>query len=190
MTGQIPDSFLYKDEVYSLSGISKGDLFSPTDYGFSPRIASTACWRGYVLYFTIRNESLILVDMAINASEELEINGVKPEKKNNTFKLHYHDLNFKIDFTGTLIIAKDFIDTMYVHMGFQRLIAYETVLELNFDHGKLISERDLSHQIKKQRDKNPLDKSTPKSMKDKDIREWIERSFSLEYNPDEDEEEE
>ncbi|MHA1202959.1 MAG: hypothetical protein ACTSQ4_10625 [Candidatus Heimdallarchaeaceae archaeon] len=185
MTGQIADSFLYKDEEYSLSGISEGELFSPLDYKLLPRAATTACWRGYVLYLTIKDEFLTLVDMEINAEEEPEINGVKPLIREQSLRLHYQDLNIKLGFSGKIIIAKNFIQEMYVHMGFQRPTAYRTVIELEFDQGKLISEKDLSPKMKKRRKKNPDEGVRPKSIEEKDMHEWIEGTFSLEYDSNE-----
>ncbi len=185
MTGQISDSFLYKGEVYSVSGISKGELFSPLDYGLVPRSPHTACWRGYVLYFTITNDYLTLVDMEVNDEQEIEINAVKPVVRKESLRLHYQDLNLKLDFSGKIIIAKDFIDSMYIHMGFQRTSAYETVFELKFENGKFISEKDLSPKMKKKREKNPDEGARPKSMEEKDMHGWIESTFSLEYDPDE-----
>ncbi|MCE7748382.1 MAG: hypothetical protein GPJ51_08285 [Candidatus Heimdallarchaeota archaeon] len=182
MTGQIADSFLFNTEVYSLSGISEGELFSPFDYGLFPRAATTACWRGHVLYFTVAGGYLTLVDMEVNAEEEPEINGVKPIIREQSLRLHYQDLNIKLDFSGKIIIAKDFIREMYVHMGFQRSTAYKTVVELEFEKGKFVSEKDLSSKMKKKRRKKPDEGARPKSMEERDMSEWIKGTFSLEYD--------
>ena len=155
MTGQISDSFLYKGKTYAITGYTGGELFSPLDFGLFPKPATTACWRGFVLYFTVLDDYLTLVDMEINAEDALEINGVKPHIREETFRLHYQDLNLKINYTGKIRIATDFIKSMYVHMGFQRSIAYETVIELKFQDGALISEKDLSQKMKKKRKTNP-----------------------------------
>ncbi len=181
MTGQINDSFLYKGEVYSLSGYTKGEPFSPLDYGFLPNAATTACWRGFVLCYTIEDEDLILVNMEINNEEELELNGIKPKIREDSLRLHYQYVNLKLEYSGKILIAKDFIQSMYVHMGFQRASSYETVLELKFKKGKLVSEKDLSSTMKKRRKKQPNEGLEPKSKDEKGIREWIKNTFSLKY---------
>ena len=181
MTGQVNDSFLYKGEVYVLSGYTKGEPFSPLDYGFLPKAATTACWRGFILYFTIEDEELFLVDMEINNEEELELNGIKPEIRDQGLRLYYQNVNLKLEYSGKLLIAKDFIQSMYVHMGFQRASSYETVLELEFKKGNLISVKDLSSKMKKRRKTQPNEGLEPKSKDEKGIKEWIKDTFSLKY---------
>ena len=185
MTGQISDSFLYKGERYFLTGYTKGEPFSPLDFGFFPKAATTACWRGFVLYYTVKDDYLTLVDMEINNEEELELNDVQPKVRKDSLRLHYPDVNLKLDYSGKIIIAKDFIKSMYVHMGFQRSMSYENVLELEFEKGQLISETNLSEKMKKKRKKNTAEYAEPPSRDEKDIRSWIERTFSRDHDSDE-----
>ncbi|MCE7748923.1 MAG: hypothetical protein GPJ51_11030 [Candidatus Heimdallarchaeota archaeon] len=185
MTGQIPDSFLYEGEVYSLIGIEEEEPFSPLDYDIMPEMASTACWRGFVLYYKLDDNYLTLQDMQLNTQEAKKINGVKPMKTKDMFKFHYQDLNLKLDYTGKLLIARDFIDEMYVHMGFQRPIAFRKVVELDFNNGELLSVNDLSEQMENRRNKSPADGARPKTMKDKDVKNWIKDTFSRKQNKEE-----
>ncbi|MHA1218806.1 MAG: hypothetical protein ACTSO5_09005 [Candidatus Heimdallarchaeaceae archaeon] len=182
MTGQIPDSFLYEGEVYSLIGIEEEEPFSPLDYDIIPEMASTACWRGFVLYYKLDNNYLILQDMQLNTEEAKEIHGVKPKITKDMFKFHYQDLNLQLDYSGKLLIARDFIDEMYVHMGFQRPIAFRKVVELDLNNGELLSVNDLSDQMENRRNKAPAEGARPKTMKDKDVKNWIKDTFSRKQN--------
>jgi hypothetical protein len=185
MTGQIPDSFLYEGEVFSLIGIDGEEPFTPLEYDIYPRVASTACWRGFVLYYSLDEDRLILQDMQLNAEESIEINGVKPKKTKDMFKFHYKDLNLKLDYSGKLLLARDFIDEMYVHMGFQRPTAFRKVVELDFKNGKLLSANDLSEQMENRRNKALDEGARPKTMKDKDVKNWIKDTFSRKHNKEE-----
>jgi hypothetical protein len=182
MTGQIPDSFLYEGEVYSLIGIEEEEPFSPLDYDIMPEMASTACWRGFVLYYKLDNNYLVLQDMQLNTQEAKKINGVKPKTTKDMFKFHYQDLNLKLDYSGKLVIARDFIDEMYVHMGFQRATSFRKVVELDFKKGELLSVNDLSEEMEKRRSKDSAEGARPKTKKDKDVKKWIRDTFSRKYD--------
>lgn len=71
---------------------------------------------------------------------------------------------------------------MYVHMGFQRPIAFKTVVEIEVDEGKVISLKDLSKQMEEQRNTNPYEGVQPESNSQKDIEKWVREKFSLEYD--------
>ena len=185
MTGQISDSFLYEGEVYSLVGYDKGEPFTPLDYDILPKAPHTACWRGFVLYYKLDNKTLLLQDMQLNADEAKEINGVKPKKTEESIKFHYQDLNLKLDYTGKLLIARDFIKEMYVHMGFQRASSYRKVVELKFKNGELLETNDLSEKMKKRRKEDSDEDAIPKSMGEGDLMEWIKRTFSRKYKKEE-----
>ncbi|GAG79916.1 unnamed protein product, partial [marine sediment metagenome] len=155
MTAQIPDEFILNGENFSLVGMKGNGLFEPLDFGIIPHSASTACWRGYVMKYHFTKDKLILDGMRVNTNDPPRINGIEPEKEGNLFKYYYKNLNLKTNFTGKVLLAKDFIQSMYVHMGFQRPIAFETVVEIDVKSGEIISVRDLSKQMEEYRDQNP-----------------------------------
>jgi len=72
MTAQMSDKFFYNDEEFEITGIkSEGegfvfDFFSPLKYGFEPVPGSTACWRGYLVNYMIKNNRFILDRLDIN----------------------------------------------------------------------------------------------------------------------------
>ncbi|NHJ47924.1 MAG: hypothetical protein FK733_09060 [Asgard group archaeon] len=193
MTGQIPDEFLYKDERYAIAGISGGSLFNPEDFDLKPHSSCTACWRGYQAFFNVIENHLVIDTLYINIEETKILNNKKPKKLSKSskdpyrsfFKFHYPGLMLKLNFSGTILLAKDFIDSMYVHMGFQKPIAYETVIELKFEKGKLIEAVDKSELYAKNREQDSSKGAQPETYENKDVKEWIGDTFSLDYDSEE-----
>ncbi len=184
MTGQIPDKLIYNKSSYSIVGLKGEGLPSPFDYGLEPVSPHTANWRGFIMTYSIAKNHLNLEEMNVTIKEMKEkpplINDVKPETKKEGFlNLTYNSLKLKTQFTGKILIAKDFIDSMYVHMGFQSPISFETVIELKISDGTLIKVTDFSEIMKKYRKLSATDgKLGPKE----NIQEWIARTFSLDYD--------
>ena len=184
MTAQMPDQFLYKGESFVLIGLKGSNLFNPEDYGIYPVMASTACYRGFVATYVITNKQIILNGLVLRSQEKklAKINGKAPikEKRIFSFNFAYYDLNLSIKFTGFILLGKDFIDEMYVHMGFQRPISYETVIEFQFRDGEIVTVNDFSELIAKLRKEAPTKGARPEY--DENTMEWIDRMFSLDYN--------
>jgi hypothetical protein len=184
MTGQIPDTLIYKQNGYSIVGLKGEGIPSPLDYDLWPVSPHTANWRGFVMTFIVVEDHLNLHEMNVTVKELKGkppiINDVKPMlKKEGLIDLTYENLKLKTKFTGKILIAKDFIDSMYVHMGFQSPISFNTVIELTFKKGKLEATSDLSKLMKDFRKKKRSDGKLEPSG---DIQEWIARTFSLDYD--------
>lgn len=145
MTAQIPDRFLYNGEQYSFISLDGKKLITPQDYEMKPRIWHTACWRGFYSTYEITNDGLFLKEMTIGHvdGDWKPIQGVMPTPdKYSGFS--YKGLNILTPFTGIIQLGKDFIQSFYVHGGYQQAIGFQTVLELTFAEGKLVSTQDLS----------------------------------------------
>ncbi len=183
MTGQVPDTLIYKNNSYSIVGLKGEGLLHPFDFNLKPISPSTANWRGFVMTYTVIEDHLQLHEMNIWV-EQAEgkpprINDVKPKlKKEGVLHLIYEELMLKTQFQGKILIAKGFIDSMYVHMGFQSPISFETVIELTFNNGKLETTSDLSKIMKDYREQKISDGKLDRS---DDIKGWITRTFSLDY---------
>ena len=115
-----------------------------------------------------------------------EINGIKPVKVTREsgllgigFKNEYKNLNKKMPFNGNLWVAKDFMDSEYVHMGFQSPTAYRTVLKFDFEEGIIVSVEDKSKQVEEARQDGDPKGYRPESMSPEDINDWIMKRFSL-----------
>ncbi|TFF84944.1 hypothetical protein EU523_00835 [Candidatus Heimdallarchaeota archaeon] len=199
MTGQIPDEFIFKGESYSIAGIKGPTLFNPRDYDISPQSASTACWRGFVAYYAVLEDRLIIDTLFIKCKEPKEINGIEPKDETSFspedeeyayikhfFSYCYPKINLELDFTGSILIGKDFIDEMYVHMGFQRPITFRTVYELTFENGQLIKTVNKSKEMDKRRLEDSQKGARPRSNDESDIKEWVIDSFSLSYEETDD----
>ena len=88
-----------------------------------------------------------------------------------------------IQFTGAILIADDFIEELYVHMGFHPAWKFRKVVELIFETGKVMDIRDISKQIEQIRSelvKQPLQPSLADGQEK--IKAWIKSTFSLDYD--------
>jgi len=185
MTGQIPDFIVYDDKEYDLVGVRGEGLLTPQDFGLIPKSPHTACWRGFVMYYECRDNRLLLHAMDVHADTAPVIKGVKAkEQGNSSFNYHYEGIDIDVPFSGSLVLAREFIDSMYIHMGFQHPQAFKTVIELIVENGSIADVVDLSKKIKKAREKNPDRNAVPVSAKKTDIMKWIRGRFSREINPE------
>jgi len=117
--------------------------------------------------------------MSVNNKEPVEINGVLPTHPKDCFKYMYEGLSLKTKFTGSIMIAKDFIRSMYVHMGFQSPDTFRTVIRLEVLHGNTTKEDDLSETMEERRKKGQVGPQAPESREEGDLAKWIARRFSL-----------
>ena len=132
--------------------------------------------------YLFTRKRLILDELLINVNDPPKINSVEPQQGNDLFKYHYKNLNLKTNFTGRVLLAKDFIESMYIHMGFQRPMAFKTVVEIEIKNGEIISLKDLSRQMEEQRKKDLYKGAYPQSNSKKDFEKWVKQTFSLDYD--------
>ena len=186
VTGQVPDEFRYNGEVYSLVGINGEGLFTPADFGMTTRMASTACWRGYQMFYDCVGGQLILDGMLANPNEAKPVNGIEPREPEDSFMFPYvyENLKLKSKFTGKILLGKDFIDEMYVHMGFQSAESFRMVIELEVKDGDIINETNLSRTMAERRKSGLSKPAQPSTKNDNDVMDWIEDRFSQDYDPD------
>jgi hypothetical protein len=73
MTAQIGDSIRYAGEFHNLVGVSPDnpldELFDPERFGITTFSNCTACWRGFVATFGLRDNRLLLEALAINVRD-------------------------------------------------------------------------------------------------------------------------
>ena len=151
MTAQISDTFIFEAEEYSLIGIRGGDLASPEQFGMEPKMLSTACYRGFFATYEVTREALYLRELTLREKNGnyLPIEGIQPETGNH--RATYHGLNVRVSFTGKIRIAKGFIHDLYIHMGYQKASAYETVLDLTLNDGRIVKILDRSKEMEQKR---------------------------------------
>ena len=91
----------------------------------------------------------------------------------------YMDVGVRLTFTGKIRIAADFIGELYVHMGFQKPSAFETVIDLSFEDGLLVSTEDRSEDAAKIRGKFKEEYYGQGKIPEDAVR----KAFSLEMEP-------
>ncbi|WP_426341355.1 hypothetical protein ACN9MZ_06220 [Pseudoduganella sp. S-14] len=195
MTTQVADGVIYDGRKFVLCGRNGPELFDPTIYGLVPAAPSTACYRGWMADFAV-NDFLMLKDLFIFHDAGLPVlnrspngplvNSIAPVDPNSWcgFNCLYQDVNLTTPFTGGLLIADGFIKQGGVNMGFHRFWEYEIVLELIFESGHLQSVEDKSAVARTVRQNHlGTDILGHKNITDDTAtKDWIEHSFSLNYN--------
>ncbi len=199
MTAQINDTFRYHAKEYAVAGISEGELFDISILELEPSMASTACWRGYQAQFTVVQSHLVLDTLHVNLLRPGEgknryereagpvINGVTPSPSSRDldfFNNHYQGLSYHIEYSGGLLLADGFIQSLYVHMGFHPAWKYETVIELIFDGGVLTGEFDRSERMAEIRESISQSwgkENSSRMPSDDEIKQFVERAFDRRY---------
>lgn len=193
MTAQAQDSVQYLGEPYALAAFSDGEPFSPTEAGYRPVMASTACWRGYVCGYEVRDGLLHLNELRVNHQpgeapitrrlQPPDLNGVAAVHDENSYVggWHFCNVDLPLAYTGGLVIGRDFIRELYVHMGFHPAWKYRHVHELVFDRGRLVEARDATLEVARLRTRM-RDELKPGQLATRDeIKAWIEGCFSRDY---------
>ena len=116
----------------------------------------SACWRGFVCSYLVEGPRLLLdsLEMSLDGPAP-KLFGVRPKPLKGDFTIFdavYEGLGHRVPFSGGLLLADDFIDELYVHMGFHPAWKYREVHELVFLDGDLVLEADRSEQIAEFRD--------------------------------------
>jgi hypothetical protein len=176
MTAQIPDTFLFKGDEYSLIGVKGGDLASPEQFGMEPEMMHTACYRGFYAAYELTEEALYLRGLTLREKNGnyLPIQGTKPAKSGH--HATYTDLSVLVPFTGKMRLAKDFIEELYIHMGFQKPSAFKTVLDITLDGGRVVEVKDRSREMEQKRG------SFKKRYESGDMMRGIQEAFDLDMD--------
>lgn len=185
MTAQVHDHVNWRGRSYLLVGVDGGPLFDPADHGLTElHPTTTANWRGWVAHYGIVDDRLVLRDLTDVGRFLLEgetaptFNGIEA-----TFQgrgpLAYQGLNMPLDFTGRLLIADGFIQSLYRHMGFHPAWKFEESWELDLEHGRLTNARDLSDEMRIRR--REIERGTERDPDDVSQPGWIERTFRLDF---------
>ena len=195
MTAQMSDRFSHDGIDFCIAGISADTLFDPETLGLHPVMASTMCWRGYVLVCALSGRQLVAKDLYVNLKTPAPtIHSMTPARVEFdrteflaafTCNHAYRNLNLPLAYTGGILIADGFIRELYVHMGFHPAWKYERVRELVFTDGIMEQDRDLSATMAEFRAKIPkkgeatvgsADPPSPEA-----IKQWIARTFDQSY---------
>jgi len=193
MTAQISDIATYSNTEYDIVGLNGEGLFNPYEYKLNPVGSCTACWRGYMVGYLVKDDRLYADMLRINLEKPAklkfwkkwppDINGHRPDKPGDAdfelFDYTWSNLQIPLTFTGGLLLGNDFIHDLYVHMGFQDPWKYREVHEFVFDKGKLTKHQDVSEKMKQYRDMVEKGTGSPKGYDS--LEAWINDCFSLSY---------
>ena len=189
MTGQVGDIYRYFGEDYTIVAISNPIEFDPAQYGIIPEAANTACWAGYWCEYDISDRGIVLSNLYVNAKDANypPINGVsvqaEPKGKYYAYMGHhlYKGIDIPMDYTGRIVAGAGFLSKYYIHMGYQRAWAYETLIEFVFDKGCLVETVDYSIDAANIR-RGILDNPAGlDGRKQEDVEKFVADSFSLDY---------
>lgn len=163
MTAQWPDLFVLNGAEFWVAGVNGAGLFDPRSVGLFPAGLCTACYRRYVCHYSIKDDRLVLQKLRVSLGTDHidsapfyrtragpEINGVKPTVPSDRFEFLnnvYEGLDLRVDLTGGMVIGRDFINELYVHMGFHPPWKFRTAFELMFNSGKVLEVRDVSERM-------------------------------------------
>jgi hypothetical protein len=148
MAVQLPCTFLIKGDRYDLIGVAGGDILTPMQFGTPPRGLHTARHATYELTM----DALYLI--ALTFKEEnvyyLPVGEIGPCQDSS--QTTYQGLSMVIPFTGKIRLAKDFIKEPYIHMGYQKAIAFKTVLDVALQDGEVAEVKNRSWEMGQKRD--------------------------------------
>jgi len=192
MTAQISDQIIYQKGIFSLGGVSGEGLFEPQAHGLLPKSRCTACWRGYYCWYIVQDDQLLLLNLNISLAGDahlfakhgkgVALFGKLPKMTEDHFTdFTYEQLLAPVEYTGGLLACRDFIEEMYVHMGFHPAWKYREVHELIFNKGQLVTASDRSAEMAKLRDSLADTSDQPDTMRKQDVIQWVDRCFSLKY---------
>jgi hypothetical protein len=192
MTAQIHDHLHFRQSDFQIIGVRGFGLWTPHNFDMSPAMMHTGCYRGFHSRYEIMDNDLILTAITIRTSDNKyrPIDGIRPQSE-QFGAAHYSDLYLPTPFSGMLLVGKDFINTMYVHMGYQKPASFQTVLELVFAGGVLHATTDYSEryalirEAARQRIEQEDAENPDGFQPDREsMAQWINTMFSLDYHVD------
>lgn len=196
MTAQLSDGFRIDAQDFLIAGIRGEGLFDPAHHGFEAVSRDTGCWRGYVCTYAIDEGHCVLADLSINHGrwqgrsyqrlKAPDFGGRTAQARGaddyERFDLNYTNLALPVAFDGNLLVARDFIRELYMHMGFHPAWKFRSVHELAFRQGRLVAQVDASARLAALREKLRQRELQPGPGDRAEIEAWIADCFSLRYD--------
>ncbi len=164
MTGQIADKYYYNGEEYLFVAYQPKLDFTPQVFDLTPSSILTSCWRGFWCTYDISDSGFYLNELYIHTDDDeypnilnvkvsdveyIECMATKTvDGKKVTFPYKYEKfrghrqykgLMYPINYSGSLVLGKGFLNHYYIHGGFQRFYTYKTLIELEIKNGKAIN---------------------------------------------------
>ena len=177
---------------FEIAGVMGTKLFHPNQHGITPVFTTTACWHGYTCRYAICDDQLTLELLAIGLQGEQYESGKRgdgpllfgrtPVWEEERGCFYYEDLHASVPFTGGMLLAMNLIWNYLGDVGgFRRAYEYESVMELRFEEGKYLSDRDCSSTVRKIRQligwSAPPIECDPESLR-AEMRGWFDEKFN------------
>lgn len=177
MTLGLMDTCRYVGKVFDIIATEKSLPFSPQHYGVVPELHPTAI-RGFFCEYIFTNKNFVLNEFSIYSKEKnIIVSGKKPLHRQGFLSdfITYRDLNLKMDYSGGIIIGKNFLKDYYYILGKQNPLAFNIVYELIIEGGKIIKTIDKSEDVNELRkEKLTCDK--------KSLESFIKEEFQNKYD--------
>lgn len=178
MTGQVPDTVVHQGAEYALIGLRGGPLPMPQDFGIEPVSPHTGCCRGFVARWLIEDNRFLLDNLTVWVQSPAELEALPPINRIRPFiQGEYYQLRLPVSFTGTLRLASGFVEDFYVHQGFQKASAYETVLDVKLEEGRVLEVKDRSKEAAQRRGE-----FRKRYMEDGDVVKAVDEAFDLDLD--------
>ena len=143
---QVKDPFILDNEEWIFIGAEDiYSLFDPENFGLKPESPNTACHKGFIIKFLVKNNQLSLDELSVYCGDNHYplINNVEPLPPNSFRMRVYKNINLPLHYSGIITIAKDLIDR-YTGRAFTGPHCYKTVFELTFENGQLKEKKETS----------------------------------------------
>lgn len=192
VTVQIADRVDLAGQGYCIAGVEGGPLFDPPAHHIKPGPFSTACWRGYICEYRVNDDSLRLQRLVISGGSTLAgrplcagstlLGATLAESRTlGVPALAIDGLDMATEFTGGLLLGRDFIAAAYANMGFHPAWRFKEIIELRVDHGIVTGAADRSAELAAIRrgitTGDIVDPDGPRGGTG-----WVQRTFSLDYS--------
>ncbi|RCJ18267.1 hypothetical protein A6770_06750 [Nostoc minutum NIES-26] len=192
------DLVFYQEQKFSITAINGTGLYSPQQDGISPISFSTACYRGYTCIYQVSEEYLYLKQLNIGLKlkdrltakygKGLRLFDITPKYHNYDSYVVYEEINKIIYFSGGLLLGKNFIKEMYIHLGYHPAYKFREVHELIFREGQLVKSTDISQKIDEFRgaiatheSQSIIEKLTTETNYRNEFQKWTQKTLILDY---------
>jgi hypothetical protein len=190
VTAQFTDLVVHDGYEFCLCGIQGESLFDPADAGLRTYATSTANYRGYIAtYGTLGGrlylDSLVVGDKATIHDRAIAVGDVvlggTVVPASDHGEMLIAGIGVSVDFSGGLLIGKDFVEDTYVHMGFHPGWKYRWVLDARFESGELrrvINRSDVMRELREGVLAGTIRDPDGASRNES----WVKRTFTLDYS--------
>lgn len=140
-------TFIINGNVYDLIGMSGDNLLWSEQFGTLPAELPVAHHATYEL----TPDALYLRSLTIK-EDNVRYLPVKAKEPQGVFSQNtYQGLSTAVPFTGKIRLGKGFRKEPFINMGYQKAVAFETVLDITIKNGRVTEVMDRSWEMEQKR---------------------------------------